>query len=76
MPRAVTNPKNSSKQSGRHSIIKTIKAIKANRPERIKHIILIKSILLTPIMQNSYNYYLSHLVQYLYILKLLRVQND
>ena len=67
MPRAVTNPKNSSKQSGKHSITKTIKAIKANKPERIKHIIFIKSIILAPIMQNLLMTQKSHLDLFQYI---------
>ena len=67
IPIAVKNPRNSSIDSGRISIIQTIVNKNANKPERIKHIIFIKSIILAPIVKNLLMIQKLHLDLFLYI---------
>ena len=51
IPIAVKNPRNSSIDSGRISIIQTIVNKNANKPDFTKHIIANKSFIITPFLE-------------------------
>ena len=67
IPIAVKNPRNSSIDSGKIIIIQTIVNKNANKPDFTKHIIFIKSIILTPIVKNLLMTQKSHLDLFQYI---------